>query len=105
ILRAYPWGDRRLLGNHALAAKAEWRLPVGTWIGFPILLGLVGYDYGVVTSEWDQADESIASSYSTGLSLNLMPLTFHFIGARPIQTAPGPDPGDWVYHFYLRYMY
>jgi hypothetical protein len=104
IMRAYVFGDRRLIGNFVAIAKAELRFPVGTLFGFPNLRGLGAFDYGTIAREWDEAGENIASSWSYGGILSLPPIALELVQSHPIQTAPGPVSSR-VLHFRLRYLF
>jgi hypothetical protein len=104
IMRAYVFGDRRLIGNFVAVAKAELRFPVGTLFGFPNLRGVAAFDYGTIAREWDEAEESLASSWSYGGILSLPPIALEFVQSHPIETAPGPVSSR-VLHFRLRYLY
>ena len=104
ILRAYIFGDERLFGNYITALKSEFRFPIGTVFGFPPLRGLAAYDIGTVFQRPDAAINQITSSYGAGLSLNIAPVSFSFVMAYPIRTAPGPVDRP-VLHFTFRYLY
>jgi hypothetical protein len=104
ILRAYIFGDSRLLGNYVMAAKAELRFPIGSMFKFPPFRGLIAYDYGSIFTRLSDANDKITSSFSAGLAFNLPPIGINFILTRPFQTAPGPVDAN-VFHFTLRYLY
>lgn len=105
MLRAYPFGDDRLRGDYLAAGRAELRFPIGTFFGFPPLRGMIGYDYGTVFSHWGDAGNGIASATTTGLSLNVPPLSINFMLSYPDRLAPGPSVDGPVTHFTLRYLY
>lgn len=104
ILRAYPFGDERLLGRFLGAVKTDLRFPIGDLFSFPPLRGLLSYDIGSVALERELLSKRVTSSWSWGIALNLPPLSLQFIFSNPIKFAPGPDPGT-VSHFMLSYLY
>lgn len=104
ILRAYSFDDDRLFGNYVVAGKAEARFPFGSLIGFPPLRGLLGADIGSVFTRSGQIGKKVASSYTVGLTLNIIPFSLNILSSFPVRVAPGPKE-DTVWHFTLRYLY
>lgn len=105
IFRGYPIYDPRLYGDYVLGAKLEFRFPIGDFFRFPLLRGILGIDYGSIFTHKDNFISNIASSYTTGLNLNIPPLSIAFLGSFPDRTAPGPPIHTPVIHFLLRYLY
>ncbi|MBI3556854.1 MAG: hypothetical protein HY074_11375 [Deltaproteobacteria bacterium] len=105
IMRGYPFGDDRLRGNYVLAGKAELRFPIGTFLKFPELRGVLAADYGTIFKQWGQAPSGIASSYSAGLALNIPPLAINILFSFPDRQAAGPRESAPITHFTLRYLY
>lgn len=104
LLRAYPFGDPRLIGRRVLAGRAELRFPFGTLFKFPYLRGLVGYDLGTVYNRPSDFSSRITQAYSAGLMFNFPPLSLGFVWTRPLRVAPGPKDAT-LFHFTLRYLY
>jgi hypothetical protein len=104
ILRGYPVLDSRLYGNYVLATKVEFRFPIGTLFKFPILRGMVAFDYGSIFREPDVMALGLSSSYSGGLNMNIPPLAVSFILSYPAVMASGAFTSP-VVHFLLRYLY
>ena len=105
IFRAYPVFDSRLYGNYLVGAKVEFRIPIGAFFNFPILRGMVAYDFGSVFVRKENFIENITSSYTGGLNLNIPPLGISFLLTIPGRVAPGPPIDSPVIHFLLRYLY
>ncbi len=110
ILRAYDFGDRRLLGEIVAALKVELKFPVGSAFNFPYLRGLAAYDYGSVAREWSRLLDNRSSSISFGLSLNFPPFGIEVVRAFTQRRAPWTDsqvtePAGNPLHVRITYLY
>ncbi len=104
ILRAYPFYDNRLYGNHLAAVKAELRFPVGSLFGFEPLRGLASYDIGSVWVNPGEFNSNVASAATLGVAFNIPPIALNLMVSKPLRVAPGPMDTT-VAHFTLRYLY
>lgn len=104
IFRGYPVFDPRLYGDYVIGTKVEVRFPIGSLFNFPILRGMVSYDYGSIFTE-GTFTRSLVSTYATGLNLHVPPLAVSFLLGFPSKTAPGTPIDSPVFHFTLRYLY
>jgi len=104
ILRAYRFGDVRLIGKYLAATRTELRFPIGLLFKAPVIRGMVGLDYGSVFNATRQAGTNVTSAFSTGFLFNLPPLSIGFVWTKPLRAAPGPIDNS-LFHFTLRYLY
>lgn len=109
-LRGVPFGNEDfLIGRAFLHSTAELQIPLNMLIRlliFTDIEGIVGFDFGSVTDEYDIFFNKRVFDFVLGFNLGLGPLVFRLHFAKPIDVgAKLPNDGSWVTNFSLGWVY